>query len=82
MHLAFSPQPGQPRGYVQDKLREAGPAVIELLIGDSYVYICGLKGMEAGVMDSLREICDAAGVDWPALHAKMVRDGRFHVETY
>jgi benzoyl-CoA 2,3-dioxygenase component A len=82
MHLAFSRQPDQPRAYVQDKLREAGPAVIELLNGDSYVYICGLKGMEAGVMEALRETCVAAGVDWPALHARMVREGRFHVETY
>ena len=82
MHLAFSRQPGQPRAYVQDKLREAGPAVIELLNSDSYVYICGLKGMEAGVMEALRETCAAAAVDWPALHARMVREGRFHVETY
>ena len=82
MRLAFSRQPGQPRAYVQDKLREAGPAVMDLLAGDSYVYICGLKGMEAGVMEALRETCDAAGVDWPALHAKLVREGRFHVETY
>ena len=67
---------------MQDKLRAAGGAIIELLKGDSYVYICGLKGMEAGVMEALRESCEAAGVDWPALHARMVRDGRFHVETY
>jgi benzoyl-CoA 2,3-dioxygenase component A len=38
--------------------------------------------MEAGVMEALRETCAAAGMDWPALHATMVREGRFHVETY
>ena len=82
MHLAFSRVEGEPRAYVQDKLREAGPAVAELLKGDTYVYICGLKGMEAGVMDALRDLGISARLDWPALHARMVAEGRFHVETY
>jgi benzoyl-CoA 2,3-dioxygenase component A len=33
-------------------------------------------------MEALREACAAAGMDWAALHAKMVKEGRFHVETY
>ena len=82
MHLAFSRVEGEPRAYVQDKLREAGPAVAELLKGDTYVYICGLKGMEAGVIEAMRDLCITAGLDWPALHARMVAEGRFHVETY
>lgn len=82
MHLAFSRVPGETKTYVQDKLREAGPAVVELLKGDTFLYVCGLKGMETGVMDALRDICIAAGLDWPALHARMVSEGRFHVETY
>ncbi len=82
MHLAFSRVDHQPRAYVQDKIREAGSAVTDLLRGDTYIYICGLKGMEAGVMDALRDTCSAAGMDWSALHATMVAEGRFHVETY
>lgn len=82
MHLAFSRVEGEPKAYVQDRLREAGPAVTELLKGDTYLYVCGLKGMEAGVMEALRDVCIAAGIDWPALHARMVAEGRFHVETY
>lgn len=82
MHLAFSRVDKQPRAYVQDKIREAGKAVADLLKGDTYVFICGLKGMEEGVMDALREACAAAGMDWPSLHAEMVSEGRFHVETY
>jgi benzoyl-CoA 2,3-dioxygenase component A len=81
-HLAFSRVPDQPRAYVQDKIRQAGKSVVELLRGDTYIYICGLKGMEAGVMDALRDICNAEGLDWPDLHARMVKEGRFHVETY
>ncbi len=81
-HLAFSRVDGEAKTYVQDKLREAGPAVAELLRGDTYLYVCGLKGMESGVMHALRDICITAGIDWPALHERMVSEGRFHVETY
>jgi benzoyl-CoA 2,3-dioxygenase component A len=82
MHLAFSRVDGEPKTYVQDRLREAGPAVAELLKGDTYLYVCGLKGMEAGVMEALRDVCITAGMDWSTLHARMVAEGRFHVETY
>ena len=81
-HFAFSRLPGEPRCYVQDKMRETAPAVAELLKSDTYVYICGLKGMEAGVMEALHDICATAGMDWGTLHQTMVSEGRFHVETY
>lgn len=82
MHLAFSRLPDQPKAYVQDKIRAAGASVAELLAGDTYLYICGLKGMETGVLEALGEVCTAAGMDWPGLQARMVNEGRFHVETY
>lgn len=81
-HFAFSRVPDQPKAYVQDKIRAAGTSVADLLKGDTYLYICGLKGMETGVMEALAEICGKHGLDWPALQVKMVREGRFHVETY
>ncbi len=80
--LAFSRAPGQPRTYVQDRMRERAADVAELLRGDSFVYICGLKGMETGVLDALKEACASAGMDWPSLHQRLVNEGRFHVETY
>lgn len=81
-HFAFSRVPEQPKAYVQDKIREAGKSVAALLQGDTYLYICGLKGMETGVMAALQEICASEGLDWSALQARMVKEGRFHVETY
>lgn len=81
-HLAFSRVQDQPKAYVQDKMREAGKAVADLLKGDTYIYICGLKGMETGVMEALRDVCVAEGMDWSDLHGRMVKEGRFHVETY
>lgn len=80
--FAFSRVPGQPRAYVQDRMRERARDLADLLRGDTYVYICGLKGMEAGVLDALRDACIASGTDWPALHQRLVEEGRFHVETY
>jgi len=82
IHLAFSRAEDGPKTYVQDKLRVASTAVSELLRGDTYFYVCGVKGMEAGVMDALREIAEGAGIDWAALHTRMLDEGRFHVETY
>jgi benzoyl-CoA 2,3-dioxygenase component A len=81
-YFAFSRVADQPKAYVQDKIREAGQRVVELLKEDTYLYICGLKGMETGVMEALRDICTANGLDWAALSAQMVKEGRFHVETY
>ena len=82
VHLAFSRVEDQARAYVQDKLRDAGASVAQLLQSDTYVYICGLKGMETGVMDAFQALCDEAGLNWPQCHEKMVSEGRFHVETY
>lgn len=81
-YFAFSRVQDQPKIYVQDKIRSAGKSVADVLKGDTYVYICGLKGMETGVMEALRDICSAEGLEWPSLQARMVREGRFHVETY
>jgi benzoyl-CoA 2,3-dioxygenase component A len=81
-YFAFSRVADQPKAYVQDKICEAGHRVVEMLKGDTYLYICGLKGMETSVMEALRDICAANGLDWTALSARMVKEGRFHVETY
>ena len=80
--LAFSRVPGEPRRYVQDRMRERATEVAELLRGDTYVYLCGLKGMETGVLEALRDACSAGGLDWPATHQRLIDEGRFHVETY
>jgi benzoyl-CoA 2,3-dioxygenase component A len=80
--LAFSRVPGQPRAYVQDRIRERARDVADLLRGDTFVYLCGLKGMETGVLEALQEACSLTGLHWPALHQRLVEEGRFHVETY
>ena len=83
INFAFSRVPGEPKHYVQDRIRERGADVVRLLDdANCYIYICGLKDMEAGVDEAFRAACRAHGTDWdqrlPALRAQ----GRYHVETY
>ena len=83
INFAFSRTPNEPKRYVQDLMRER-VADIALLLKDanSYIYVCGLKGMETGVLDVLRDAATTHGMDWPTLHSELKRDGRLHLETY
>ena len=74
---------GGGKRYVQHAMVERASDVAALLRdGDTYLYVCGLKGMEAGVLDALETIGEREGLDWPALHARMKNEGRLHFETY
>ncbi|MGI4815203.1 MAG: benzoyl-CoA 2,3-epoxidase subunit BoxA [Janthinobacterium lividum] len=81
--LAFSRTPGQPKRYVQDAMRERATDIAALLREEnSYIYVCGLKGMEEGVLQVLKEIADANGMPWDGLWQTLKREGRLHLETY
>ncbi len=87
INFAFSRDDGRPDGapkrYVQHLMRERGDDVAALLRDDdTYLYVCGLKGMEAGVLEALEAVCAERSIDWRALHAQMKREGRLHFETY
>ena len=82
-HFAFSRVPGQPKTYVQDRLREDAAALAPMLEEDStHIYLCGLKAMEGGVESALAGIARGAGLDWDDIRAAMREAGRYHVETY
>ena len=83
INLAYSRTPGRPKRYVQDAMRERAQDVASLLRdSDTCIYVCGLKGMEAGVLTALADIAAAHEIDWPALWRALKRDGRLHFETY
>jgi benzoyl-CoA 2,3-dioxygenase component A len=83
INLAFSRVPGEPKRYVQDMIRARSADVARLIADDNtFVYICGLKGMEAGVDDALRDACREQGIDWDAKLPALRAQGRYHVETY
>ena len=82
-HLVFSRVPGTEKEYVQDRMRREATRLAALLAAPAtHVFICGLKGMEAGVEAALAEIARQHGMDWSMLKPEMRRDGRYHVETY
>jgi benzoyl-CoA 2,3-dioxygenase component A len=83
INLAFSRTPGQPKQYVQDLIGARADDVARLLADEnSYIYICGLKGMEEGVDLAFRSVCTSHGMDWSTLLPRLRESGRYHVETY
>ncbi len=82
-HLVFSRIPGAPKEYVQDRMRVEQEDIAEML-GDAntYIYICGLRGMEEGVEKAFTNIAESTGQQWIALRDVMREEGRYHVETY
>ncbi|MEO8651880.1 MAG: benzoyl-CoA 2,3-epoxidase subunit BoxA [Hyphomicrobiaceae bacterium] len=82
-HLVFSRLPDARKEYVQDRMRGQAAEIGPLLASSAtHIFICGLKGMEAGVDAALAEIAAARGMDWSSLKPAMRDDGRYHVETY
>ena len=83
VNFAFSRVPERPKAYVQDRIRERADKVARMLQDDDcYIYICGLKGMESGVIDAFRDVCRASGLDWDALKPQLLAKSRLHIETY
>ncbi len=82
-HFAFSRTPGQPKRYVQDLMRDHAADLVPLLKDpNSYIYVCGLKSMEEGVVLALRDVAREAGLNWETLAAALKAEGRLHLETY
>ena len=82
-HFAYSRVAGEPKTYVQDRMRQTADEVAVFLKNDrTHVYLCGLKGMESGVEEAFTDICRGAGLDWAKLRTAMRASGRYHVETY
>ncbi len=83
INLAFSRLPDHPKRYVQDLMRERAPDLVELLKDpETYIYVCGLKSMEEGVVLALRDVVKEASLSWETIGAALKREGRLHLETY
>jgi benzoyl-CoA 2,3-dioxygenase component A len=83
INMVFSRKPGAPKRYVQDAMRERAVDLTSLLKdANTYFYVCGLKSMEEGVLQTLQEIAQGAGLDWGVISADLKREGRMHLETY
>lgn len=83
INLAFSREHGQPKRYVQDVIRDRSVDVLELIKdANTYLYVCGLKSMEEGVVMALRDVVVQAGLNWDNIAQNLKQEGRLHLETY
>ena len=83
INFAFSRVADQPKTYVQDRIRERADKVVTMLQDDNcYIYLCGLKGMEKGVIEAFRDVCREHSLDWDALKPQLLAKSRLHIETY
>jgi benzoyl-CoA 2,3-epoxidase subunit A len=83
INFAFSREPGKPKRYVQDVMRERFADLGQLLPDpNTFIYVCGLKAMEEGVVLALRDVAQQAGLDWETVGAALKREGRLHLEKY
>ena len=81
--LVYSRLPGRPREYVQDRMRQRAADLAKLLgQPTTHVFICGLRGLEAGVEAAFTDIGRQYGIDWAGLRGEMRAAGRYHAETY
>jgi benzoyl-CoA 2,3-dioxygenase component A len=83
INFAFSRVAGAPRQYVQDRIRARSADVAAFLADpQTYIYVCGLKGMEDGVAQAFHDVCRQHGLDWGVLLPRLRSEGRYHLETY
>ena len=66
-----------------DLMRENIESVARLLSSPAtHIYVCGLKGMEDGVIEALRAAAEKHGLSWDSLWSRLKSEGRLHLETY
>ncbi len=83
INFAFSRDNSQPKKYVQDLVRERSTDLVALLKdANTYIYVCGLKSMEEGVLLALRDVINNANLNWESLTKLLKQEGRLHLETY
>jgi ferredoxin--NADP+ reductase len=71
------------RMYVQHRIAEQIDPIWNLLAQpNTYMYICGLKGMETGILAALEAQAIRTGTDWPAFRDALDEGRRLLIETY
>ena len=69
--------------YIQTRMAEYGEELWnKMQEPDTYVYMCGLKGMEKGIQEALGGFAEKNGVERGDFFKKMKKEGRYHVEVY
>ena len=86
LYTAFSREQKNNEGgrlYVQHLLAQEADTILTLLQDKkTWFYICGLKGMESGILEALRDSAAKQGVNWDDLLAQLKAEHRWHIEVY
>ena len=71
------------RMYVQHRIQERAGEIFEMLKDKkSYFFMCGLRGMEPGVMEGMTKAAASQGINWDEFLTQMKAEKRWHVEVY
>ncbi|GFY80435.1 ferredoxin-NADP[+]-oxidoreductase 1 [Actinidia rufa] len=69
--------------YIQTRMAQYAEELWELLKEDStYVYMCGLKGMEKGIDDIMVSLAAKDGIDWLTYKKQLKKAEQWNVEVY
>jgi ferredoxin--NADP+ reductase len=86
LHYAISREMKNKQGgkyYLQDAMAERGEEIWQLLQKDNtYVYMCGLKGMDSGIDAFMKDLAAKDGVDWATFKKQLKQQHRYNVEVY
>ncbi|AFY55328.1 FAD binding domain/Oxidoreductase FAD-binding domain/CpcD/allophycocyanin linker domain/Oxidoreductase NAD-binding domain protein [Rivularia sp. PCC 7116] len=71
------------RMYIQHRCEEYAEELWKMVKDENtYVYICGLKGMEDGIDAALSAAAAKEGVEWSSYQKQLKKAHRWNVETY
>ncbi|RXH75009.1 hypothetical protein DVH24_029730 [Malus domestica] len=69
--------------YIQTRMAQYAEELWELLKKDNtYVYMCGLKGMEKGIDDIMVSLAAKDGIDWIDYKKQLKKAEQWNVEVY
>ncbi|KAL3630179.1 hypothetical protein CASFOL_023163 [Castilleja foliolosa] len=69
--------------YIQTRMAEYAEELWELLKKDNtFVYMCGLKGMEKGIDDIMLSLAAKDGIDWLDYKKQLKKAEQWNVEVY
>ncbi|KAI3824285.1 hypothetical protein L1987_05738 [Smallanthus sonchifolius] len=69
--------------YIQTRMAQYDRELWELLKKDNtFVYMCGLKGMEKGIDDIMVTLAAEDGIDWVTYKKQLKKEGQWNVEVY
>ena len=71
------------RMYIQHRVAEHADELWQMVQDEkTYVYICGLKGMEDGIDEAMSVAAEKDGVNWSERRRELKKAHRWNVETY